>query len=276
MAGFSPAIHDFSDGQDQVMDTRHKAGHDVRRNRVSSPPPPFTRKGFDVAFKRAMPMSFGIFIYGMAFGIMAVQAKFSVLQATLMSTFMFSGSAQLAATGVLTAGWTSLLAVASTVFLTILVMNARYFLFSATLYPLMAGTPPLKAYGSLFFLGDGAWLMTMKAHEDGIKDAAYLLGASIGPYLAWVFGTLAGAFASNLATDPRRLGLDFFLVAFAAAIFGGMFRGRGDIPTVLIAVPVALICERYLGFGGALVVAGIAGGAAAYVKADSAKTGDAA
>lgn len=242
---------------------------------MSVPPPPFTRKGFDVAFKRAMPMSFGIFIYGMAFGIMAVQAKFSVLQATMMSTLMFSGSAQLASVGVLTAGWSSLLAVASTVFLTILVMNARYFLFSATLYPLMAGTSPLKAYGSLFFLGDGAWLMAMKAHEDGNRDAAYLLGASIGPYVAWVLGTLAGAFASNFATDPKRLGLDFFLVAFAAAIFGGMFRGRSDIPTVLIAVPVALLAEPHLGFGGALVLAGIAGGFAAFLKAGTTETGDA-
>jgi 4-azaleucine resistance transporter AzlC len=219
-----------------------------------------------LAFNRALPMSVGIFIYGAAFGIMAVQAKFSILQATLMSTFMFSGSAQLASVGVLSAGFSSLAAVASTLLLTILVMNARYFLFSATLYPIMAGTPPLKAYGSLFMLGDGAWLMTMKAKEEGIEDAAYLLGASVGSYTAWVLGTLAGAFASNLATDPKKLGLDFFLVAFAAAVVGGMFKGKGDIPTLLIAVPVALVAERYLGFGGGLVLGGIAGGLSAFLR----------
>jgi 4-azaleucine resistance transporter AzlC len=225
---------------------------------------------FMLAFHRALPMSVGIFVYGAAFGIMAVQAKFSIAQATLMSALMFSGSAQLASVGVLTAGFSSLWAVASTLFLTILVMNARYFLYGATLYPVMAGTPPLKAYGSLFMLGDGAWLMTMKAHEDGNRDTAYLLGCSVGVYLAWVFGTLAGAFASNLATDPKKLGLDFFLVAFAAAMFGGMFKGRNDIPTVLIAVPVALLAEPYLGFGGALVLAGVAGGASAFLRAGKA------
>ncbi len=237
-----------------------------QENRVISSPPPFTRAGFELAFRRALPMSLGIFIYGMAFGITAVHAKFSVAQATAMSVLMFSGSAQLAAVGVLTAGWSSLIAVASTLFLTILVMNARYFLFSATLYPLMAGISPLRAYGSLFFLGDGSWLMTMKAHEDGCEDASFLLGASIGPYLAWVMGTLAGSFVSNLATDPKKLGLDFFLVAFAAAIFGGMFRGKSDLPTLLIAVPVALLAQPLLGFGGALVSAGIAGGLAAFAR----------
>jgi 4-azaleucine resistance transporter AzlC len=229
--------------------------------------PTFTRDGFLRAFRRAVPMSMGIFVYGMAFGIMAVQAKFTVTQATLMSALMFSGSAQLASVGVLTAGFSSLLAVASTLFLTILVMNARYFLFGATLYPVLHGISALKAYGSLFMLGDGGWLMTMKAHEDGNRDAAYLLGCSVGVYAAWVFGTLAGAFASNLASDPKKLGLDFFLVAFAAAMFGGMFKGKGDVPTVLIAVPVALLAEPYFGFGGALVLAGLAGGLVAFLRA---------
>jgi 4-azaleucine resistance transporter AzlC len=219
-----------------------------------------------LAFRRATPMALGIFVYGAAFGIMAVQAKFSILHATLMSALMFSGSAQLASVGVLTAGFSSLLAVASTLVLTIMVMNARYFLFSATLYPVLHGISPLKAYGSLFLMGDGAWLMTMKAHEEGNRDAAYLLGCSVGVYAAWVLGTLAGAFASNLASDPKKLGLDFFLVAFAAAMFGGMFKGRGDIPTVLIAVPVALLAEPYLGFGGALVLAGLAGGLSAFLR----------
>lgn len=211
-------------------------------------------------------MAFGVGLYGVAFGIMAVQAKFTVAQATLMSALMFSGSAQLASVGVLAAGVSSVLAAAMTLFLTIVVMNARYFLFSASLYPVLRGTTPLQAYGSLFMLGDGAWLMTMREHENGNRDAAFLLGASVGVYAAWVLGTLAGAFASNLATDPKKLGLDFFLVAFAAALFGGMFKGRADIPTVLVAVPVALAAQPFLGFGGALVLAGVAGGAVAFLR----------
>lgn len=239
---------------------------------MSEAPTPFTRTGFMVAFRRATPMAAGVGIYGVAFGIMAVQAKFTVAQATLMSALMFSGSAQLASVGVLAAGVGSVLAAATTLFLTIAVMNARYFLFSASLYPVLRGTTPLQAYGSLFMLGDGAWLMTMREHENGNRDAAFLLGASVGVYAAWVLGTLAGAFASNLATDPKKLGLDFFLVAFAAALFGGMFKGPkgakdlGDIPTVLVAVPVALATQPWLGFGGALVLAGLAGGAAAFLR----------
>lgn len=232
-------------------------------------PPPviFTWDGVWRGIKRVQPFTPGIVAYGLAFGLVAVQAKLSILQAVTMSTIVYSGSAQLAAVGVLSATAAGLVATLTTLVGTILVMNARYLLFSATLRPWLAQVPPLKAYTSLFFLGDGGWLISMRAYEDGERDAGFVLGTGLGAIVGWVGGTWLGGVVVDFAPDPKRLGFDFMLVAFAAAMMAGMFKGRRDIATMAVAALVAVPVAHVINFGVAVIAAGVAGGVAAYFRA---------
>lgn len=236
---------------------------------MSSSPPPvsFTLDGVWRGIRHLQPFTPGIFAYAVAFGLVAVQAKLSMSQAVAMSIFVYSGSAQMAALGILSAGSASLAAIFWTVLGTVLVMNARYMLYSAALRPWLGLVSPFKAYSSLFFLGDGGWLLAMRAYDGGERDAGYVLGTSAGAFLAWVVGTAVGAAAISFAPDPKRLGLDFMLVAFSAAMMAGMFRGRGDLPVMLVAALVALASMKVAGFGGAVVAAGLAGGLVAWLRA---------
>lgn len=227
---------------------------------------PFTQEGVRRGFIRAQSFSLGIFIYGLAFGLIAAQAGLSALQAVMMSAVVYSGSAQLAAIGVLGAGSGGLGATLWALVATILVINARYILFSASLRPWLGSVQPLKAYATLYVLGDANWMMSMRAHEAGERDAGFVFGSGLGSFASWIVGTFLGHIAVGFAPEPRLLGLDFFLAAFAAAMMAGMVRRRGDLAIVAVAAVIAPLVAHVWGFGAAVVIAGLAGGGVAYVR----------
>jgi predicted branched-subunit amino acid permease len=221
---------------------------------------PFTRGGIRRGFLMAQPLGPGTALYGMVFGLLATERGLSTLEAMLMSVFVFSGSAQLA----------SLQAVAANagilgVIFVILTLNARYMLYSAALRPWMGSLPASTVYPSLFFLGDGAWMMAMKAHEAGEDDAGIVLGSGLAAAVWWWGGTLFGHVAGGLIPDPRMLGADFLLVAFSAAMAATMVKRRGDVVPMASAALVAALVHGTMGLGWTMVLAGLAGGAAAFL-----------
>ncbi|KAF0230399.1 MAG: hypothetical protein FD175_1721 [Beijerinckiaceae bacterium] len=229
-------------------------------------PVTFTLAGILRGLKRTAGLSVGVFVYGAGFGLMAVQAKLSAWQAVAMSIAVFSGSAQLAAIGVLNAGASSLAAMAWALVATILVINARYTLFSATMRPWLGALPPAKSYGTLFILGDGSWMVSMDAYERGERDAGFVFGSSASGCFVWFLGTWIGAVAGNIVPDPQRLGLDFFFAAFAAAMATGLTRKRADIPVIVLAAAIGILGAGMGAYGSAIVVAGLAGGAVAWLR----------
>jgi 4-azaleucine resistance transporter AzlC len=201
-------------------------------------------------------MAASVLLYGAVFGVLAGEAGLSWMQALLMSAFVYSGSAQLAALeiGVTTALLAPLL-------LAVLLLNARYLLYGAALRPWLAGTTPAKAYSSLFFTGDGSWALSMKEYADGNRDAGFVFGSGVAMYLPWALGTLGGHRLASWVPDPKALGLDFMLVAFAAAIGVGAWRGRADWLPAIAAVAAAVLVHRWLPNGWHIVGAGLAGAA---------------
>lgn len=225
-----------------------------------------TRAGIVRGAKAGQPLAVATFVYGIAFGLMAQQISLSLLEALLVSGFVFSGTAQLAMIGILAeaggAAGVGIVAIA----VTVLVMNARYFLFSAALRPWLGGLPPGRAYGSLFFLGDGNWLISMKAHDAGEADAGFLLGSGLLIFVGWMAGTALGVSAGAVAPDPRVLGLDFLLVAFAGAMMLAMTKARADLLVIAAGALAAIAVGSVASFGWAVVAAGLAGGAVAYLR----------
>jgi predicted branched-subunit amino acid permease len=226
---------------------------------MSQPPVTFTRRGVVAGFVQGQTLAPGILGFGMVFGVLAGDAKLSVLEALLMSIFVYSGSAQLA----VLQGWTSepqVLAAAAT----ILVINARYVLYGAALRPWLGGLTGAQVYPTLFVLGDGNWALSMQRYAAGERDAGFLFGSGLVMYLPWQVGTLVGYVARSAVADPARFGLDFMLVAFAAALGIGLWRGRGDIAPALGALVVALGVSRVASIGWTIVAAGLAGAAIAF------------
>ena len=227
---------------------------------------PLTKAGIARGARAGQPLAVATFIYGIAFGLMAQQISLSLVEASLMSAFVFSGTAQLATLGILSeaggAGGVGVAAIAATV----LVMNARYILFSAALRPWLSGLSPGRVYGTLFFLGDGNWLLSMKAHDAGEQDAGFLLGSGVLIFAGWTAGTALGVTTGAIAPDPRVLGLDFLLVAFAGAMMLAMTKARADFLVIAAGALAAIAVGALASFGWAIVAAGLAGGAVAYLR----------
>ncbi len=214
----------------------------------------FTRAGVRRGYIAGQPLAIGVLIYGITFGLLALGSGLSILEAMLMSASVYSASAQVAAVGALAQGAGLLLCVT-----TVVLLNARYLLYGATLRPWLGGAPAGAAYGSLYLLGDGNWLLSMKAHAAGEDDAGFILGSGLATFLPWMAGTLVGGLVGHGIPGPRALGLDFLLVAFCAAMLVGMLRSHAGRWPLLGAAGAALAADRWAPPGWAVVAAGVAG-----------------
>ena len=223
----------------------------------ATPPPRrtrFTRAGVRRGFVAAQPLAIGVLVYGATFGLLALGSGLSILEAMLMSASVYSASAQVAAVGALAQGAGLLLCVT-----TVVLLNARYLLYGATLRPWLGAAPAGAAYASLYLLGDGNWLLSMKAHAAGEDDAGFILGSGLATFLPWLAGTLIGGLVGHGIPGPRALGLDFLLPAFCAAMGVGMLRSHASLGPSIAAALAALVADRWAPPGWAVVAAGVAG-----------------
>jgi predicted branched-subunit amino acid permease len=226
----------------------------------------FTRRGIRRGFVEAQSFGVGVFLYGIAFGLLAREINLSVMEALLMSGIVYSGSAQIAAVSSFGAGALPSGGAVFAILLTILMLNARYLLYGAALRPWLGQANGLQAYGSLAILGDGNWLLSMKAHEAGENDAGYILGSGLAGFIPWVGGTLVGVWTASLLANPAALGMDFMLVAFSAAMGVSMLRGRGDFVILISAAVTALVADRVFPGPWTIVLAGLAGAMTAFLR----------
>ena len=190
----------------------------------------------------------------MLFGVLASEKGLAWLEALLMSVLVYSGSAQLAVLN----QWSAAPVVAP-LLATVLLINARYVLYGASIQPWLGGARPSQALPTLFFLGDGNWALSMREYHAGYRDAAFLLGSGVATALPWMLGTLGGHIVGRGVPHPASLGLDFMLVAFAAAIGVSVFRGRADLWPAGAAVLAAVMLSLWLP-GWTIVGAGLAAG----------------
>ncbi|MBE2277894.1 MAG: AzlC family ABC transporter permease [Rhodobacteraceae bacterium] len=216
---------------------------------------PFTWAGFRRGLRMGLALSFPILIYGLAFGMVAAQVQIGWATALGMSVTIFSGSAQLALVSLMQGGTATLWTAAATV----LVINARYLLFGATLRPWLSAAGPSRALPSLLLLGDANWIATMRAAEKGEEDRAYLAGTGVLLMTGWLTGTLIGAVFGSVLPDPRALGADLMLPAFAASMMTVMVRSRAALVPVAVGAAAALVVAQQAGHAWGIVGAGVAG-----------------
>ena len=84
-------------------------------------PVTFTRHGAARGALDILPLTVGVFLFGMAFGLLSVEAGLSALEASLMSGLVFAGASQFAAMQI----WADPVPVA-TLILTTFAINARH------------------------------------------------------------------------------------------------------------------------------------------------------
>lgn len=135
-------------------------------------------------FRRLIPVSLFVAVFGAAFGLAASQKGMGHITATMMSFLVFAGYAQFASLE-LWAGHVPVLTLIATVF----AINARHLLMGATLYPWLRSLTPAKRYGIMMVASDANWAMSIQAFSRGKAGLGLLFGGGLALWLFWGVGT---------------------------------------------------------------------------------------
>ena len=177
------------------------------------------------------PFAVAVATFGVTFGVLARDAGLGGAQAVIFSATTFAGSAQFAATSVLSAGGTLAAAIAAAVLL-----NSRYVPIGLSVAPSLRGPAWQRGLRAQLVV-DESWAVSNLG--GGRYDPRLLFGAGLTLYCSWVAGTTLGVAAGSLLGDPEKLGLDAAFPALFLALLAGQLRGRGAVVAALAAAAIA-------------------------------------
>jgi 4-azaleucine resistance transporter AzlC len=196
---------------------------------------------FRSGLRAPLPLVIGVFSFGLAYGILAIQAGLSFLESTLMSLTVFAGAAQFVATGMLMSG-----AGALPILVTTFMINSRHFLMSASLAPHVRGWKlGWKALLS-FLLADETYAITMFHFSKNAPDKYYQLGVGLNMYAVWLLSSIAGSALGPLVANPQAWGLDFALPATFIALILPMLHDWRDALVCITAGLLSIVCFTWL------------------------------
>jgi 4-azaleucine resistance transporter AzlC len=232
----------------------------VEPDRAALPAAGYTRRReFLAGMKATIPLIVGAIPFGIIFGAVAVNAGISSWGAAAMSAFVFAGSAQFVAAGLVASGAGLLIIIVTT-----FVVNLRHSLYAVTLAPFMHYLPQRWLLVLGFTLTDETFLVVIDRYRQ--NDASpykhwYHLGSALFMYTNWQLCTWIGIFAGQALPNPASWGLDFALVV---TFIGMLMPGLSSRPAVACAVAAgaaSILCASLPNRLG-LIVAALVGVAA--------------
>lgn len=231
-------------------------------------PPRSTAAEAKAGFLTILPLLGAVTPFALVFGALAAQKGMSVVDATLMSLTFYAGASQMAAVELLGTNvpmWTILLSV--------LAVNFRHLLYSASLTPIIGGQPAWAKALVFLLLVDPQFALTEKRAEEGRPfSLAWYLALGLPMYFIWVSLTAVGAYAGRLVAHPEALGLDMLLpIYFVGLVMGFRKRARWGLVVITSGVVSLLVYNApalgvgWLGAPWHVTIGGLAGVAAAAI-----------
>ena len=203
-----------------------------------------------------VPLIVGAIPFGIIFGTLAQGSGLSFGATMGMSAFVFAGSSQFIALGLLAAGSTLPLIVLTTV-----VVNLRHMLYAASLLPYVQGASQRWKAVIGFFLTDEAFAVAIRRYlqpDPSPHKHWYYLGAAVTMYANWILCTWLGLTVGQLIPNAAAWGLDFAMVATFIGMIVPYATTRPMVGAIAVAGLVAVLTNglpHKLG----LMVAAIAG-----------------
>lgn len=217
--------------------------------------PGLTLTSIGQGFWRLLPLSMFVVVFGLAYGLAAVQTGLSPVQTVFMSFAVFAGTAQFAALEL----WGAQIPILP-LLITTFAINARHLLMGASLYPWLKQVPAPQRFGSLLVLSDANWAMTLNDCQSGKPNLGMLVGGGVALWVTWMGGTLLGMTFGNLIANPARFGLDMVMGCFMLSM---VFGGRKSLRMLLVWCVAALsgwLAYRYLPENTHVVAGAVGGG----------------
>ena len=209
------------------------------------------------AFKSSLPVMAGYLVLGAGFGMMMKAAGYGAGWAFAMSLFIYAGSMQYAAVGLLSGG-ASLLSVA----LTTLMVNARHLFYGISMLGRFEKRGPLKPY-LVFGLTDETYsLLCAGEAPDGVDKGWYDFFLTLLDQLYWIAGSLFGHLA-GAALPFDSTGIDFAMTALFLVIFVEQWENAVTHLPALIGLGASVLClllfgaDRFIPFAMVVIFAGL-------------------
>ena len=200
-----------------------------------------TRGEFLAGVGAILPLLLGVIPFGLIFGALTPAAGLSATSALAMSVFVFAGSAQFIAAGLLTAGAGTWLIV-----LTTLVVNLRHMLYGATLAPYLRHLPHRWQLLLAYLTTDEAYAVSILRYRSGDESPRkhwYFLGTGLTMLVSWLVATAVGVVAGQTIPDPLAWGLDFALPITFIGLLTPHVKGRPTLAAMAVAGLTAVVAH---------------------------------
>jgi 4-azaleucine resistance transporter AzlC len=208
------------------------------------------RASWRAGLRAGVPYALAGFLLSLSFGVLARDAGFSVLAASVMSAIVFAGSAQFAAVSIVSAGGGIGAAVGAAA-----LMNSRFLAMGIALAPSLPGRAHKRAAQGQTVV-DASWAMANRG--DGTFDRWFLFGSTAVQYVTWVTGTIVGALVGDVLGDPHKYGLDAIYPTFFLALLFAELRNRRARGVAALGALIALVLVPIVPPGLPVLVAGLA------------------
>ena len=192
---------------------------------------------FWLGVRDELPILLGVIPFGMIYGVLALNAGLSPMDAQAMSSVVFAGSAQFMIAKLVAASAPGIV-----IILTGFVINLRHALYSASIAPYTKHLPLRWKAALAYLLTDEAYAVSIIRYQHESESANkhwHLLGAGLALWLCWQISTGIGIFLG--AQIPPAWGLDFALpLTFIALVVPGL-KDRPGITSAVAASLSALL-----------------------------------
>lgn len=185
------------------------------------------------AVKDTLPVMTGYLFLGFGFGVVMERSGFGLPWALSLSLFLYAGSMQYVAVGLLTTG-ADLLTVALTTFL----VNARHLFYGISMVEAYARVPG-KPY-LIFGLTDETYSLVSQPGRAQAGDR-YCFWVTLLDHTYWVAGTALGSVAGKWIPINYE-GIDFVLTALFVTIFVEQWLGDRDHRPALAGLGLTTVC----------------------------------
>ncbi len=194
------------------------------------------RQTLKTAFLSTIPVLTGYIALGFGFGILLTANGFGILLAFVMSLFIYAGSMQYVAIGLLSGG-----APVITVAITTLIVNARHLFYGVSMLGKYKNTGKIKPY-LIFALTDETYslLCTDNSNITPENKKNYYFLVSILNHSYWITGSVLGATVGSLVNFNSE-GIDFVLTALFVTIFIEQWLNTKQHIPALIGVGASVI-----------------------------------
>ena len=182
-------------------------------------------------------LGFAVGAFGITFGVGAVSAGASVLQACAISLLVFTGASQFSAVTVIAAGGSTASALGGA-----LLLAARNSVYGLAMSRRLSGSIGRRLLAAQLTIDESTAMSAAQTDPAAQRTAFWITG--ICAYIFWNLGTLLGALAGT-AIDPTTYGLDAaFPAGFVAMLWPLLREGRAR----LAAAGGAIICLALIPF----------------------------